>query len=637
MNCQIEYTSCDYSLSFTFPGETVSIAAMFPGICHQESTMPTVSSTSGFIPHPQAQTGLLGNAAHGASSTLAADTAVDAAARPGRAVRAVAPGLSALSSRKQQRLAVKKLVGEIEKLQLEGVCSQPDSSASRVHRPQGPTCGTAYFSELEVSHARLVDYIDAGLSEEPPPLSFSRTTKNTLAITGGAITGVACVATMTAAVVASTGAAIGCTAVTLPIGAVAEVINLAKAWDWWHFDRCDIIPGNLLLAGALIPLDVVAAVIFNDGGYNCKRLHELTVTPIARIGQFWNGVDYGLRPRLTTAEIANQTESRAAEELQRHAGPTTVRDIASTSTVGPVSQVADTPARLIRRPHGVVASAAAGTTPSRHWRFLETGPGATAFNTFQARLAGTAEYNNVASRRSLVRRVDHLVETMHRSPSLRNLCFGIAISGTESCTDRIALALNDMEVALVNEKAATGLYSTNELFAAGLGQFKLKLLDDIAMAKIASLRAQNISPDEVEIRLAYPTELGSRLRLPGVVKSMQYRSIARVTAGEIRAAERTVKASFNRNAQVDYLAGWEPWRQSLERRQPVEYTEMRREIAKAREAISTKPDEMSEQEWLTALDQQAMSERVQSFELARKMTNRFLDANRRKVIHALTI
>lgn len=261
------------------------------------------------------------------------------------------------------------------------------------------------------------------------------------------------------------------------------------------------------------------------------------------------------------------------------------------------------------------------------WRFSETEINAAAFNVFQARITSTAEYRNPLSRPALVRRVDTLVEAMCASDALRATCFDIASDSIRSCGDRVALGLNDMEQALISENAESGQLSTDKLFHTGLGCFKKQILDEIAVAKIKDLNRGGGAVDAIEVRLAYPTELRDRLALSGVTQSMQYRASARVTEQEITAAENTVKEKLNQGEGVDFLVQWRPWRKAMEKAHPEAFHALQQAIQVKRDAISTMPAHMTDQEWLDALAKQKTDETRQSTDLVKRLTHTFISRN----------
>ena len=209
---------------------------------------------------------------------------------------------------------------------------------------------------------------------------------------------------------------------------------------------------------------------------------------------------------------------------------------------------------------------------------------------------------------------------MRTSPALREICFSIAADATQTCGDRIALALNDMLLAHIDYKASAGHYSVRELFSIGERFFKMAELDRIVVEKIGPY-----SSDPIEMRLAYQTELSNRLDLPGVGRSMLYRDLAHVSAHDISVAERRIRQKMERGEAVDFLVQWRPWRQQLERQYPEEYERVRVFNQPAREAIACQPRGMTEQRWREAFDRQAANEAAQFTDTTDRLTRAFME------------
>ena len=222
-------------------------------------------------------------------------------------------------------------------------------------------------------------------------------------------------------------------------------------------------------------------------------------------------------------------------------------------------------------------------------------------------------------------RIDGLVAAMKESDDLRAACFNLAEGASATCGDRVTLALNDMEMAHINHDAETGRYSMLELFALGDGFFKLQVLDEVAVQKIAEFNLAGRDIDEIEIRLAYQTELAQRLALPGVAQAMLYRTCANLNKGDIDAAEARVLRQVGRGTSIDFMVQWQPWRQALERAHPQEYERVRVYNEPERDAIVCQPPRMNEQEWREAFDSQAAAEASQIAVTSRRLTRAFME------------
>lgn len=348
---------------------------------------------------------------------------------------------------------------------------------------------------------------------------------------------------------------------------------------------------------------------------------------IGSLNAFPSAMTYVTRPRLSTAIIAAGTAAQISAELTRYySGALTDEERAFLDAHGSAISRTDTPLAMSSQssespavPSGV--SAIDGTS---RWYFPETEVDAIAFNAFQAQVTETAEYRNPHSKPGVVRRIDLLVEAMRASPSLRATCFAIASDAAQTCGDRVALGLNDMEQALLIENAESGKLSPEDLFSKGIGSFKKQVLDEIALAKINDLKRLGIPADEIEIRLAFQTELFERLDLPGVTNEMRYRASAKVSKGEIASAERAVRQKIAQGDAISFLTQWRPWCKAMEKTDPEAFRALADAAQAKRDAISIMPAHMSDQEWINALAKQKNDEETQTADLLKRTTLRFI-------------
>jgi hypothetical protein len=242
------------------------------------------------------------------------------------------------------------------------------------------------------------------------------------------------------------------------------------------------------------------------------------------------------------------------------------------------------------RPRGL-----GGWAPDATWAATSQAEGAEAFQQFLGRLHGKdgamapAEYNNWASRPAFVARVDALLDAMEKSPELRATCLSIAAEATASCGDRIALALNDMEIAHINDDARRGRYDDAALFKLGRGMYRIDVLDKIATDAIARQHASGGKVEPVEIRLAYQTQLASRLDLPGVSHAMLHLSEAHVTPRELDDAAKSVRRQEAATGGLDFLVGWQPWQEAMKRRNPTAFALVQQSIRAQQEAFAVLP------------------------------------------------
>ncbi len=271
---------------------------------------------------------------------------------------------------------------------------------------------------------------------------------------------------------------------------------------------------------------------------------------------------------------------------------------------------------------------AMGTTtyppPPASWQFPETEEFAEAFNRFQSRLAWTAEYRTPQTHTMMVARVDKLISAMRKSPTLRGLCFVIADNSLRHCGDRVALGLNEMELAHIDVQAASGKFTTEELFLLAEGFFKVHTLDKIALAKIGRLRNAGFEVDEVEIHLTYSQKLAGVLQLPGVTRNILFGS-HHVTAEDLAEAEGLVRQGLDQSASVDFIAKWTPWQNAMERLHPEAYELVRQLQTVERDALSIKPFRTSEHEWMESFKTLEKREASLIHDVTTRLTRKFLE------------
>ena len=271
--------------------------------------------------------------------------------------------------------------------------------------------------------------------------------------------------------------------------------------------------------------------------------------------------------------------------------------------------------------------------PSETQRATGGGPGSAAFQAFLDRLCGRtgpaspAEYNHAASRPAFVARVDALLDAMETSPPLRETCLAIAADATISCGDRLGLALNDMEIARINDDARQGRYSDLELFRLGRGMYRLSVLERIAIDTIQQQALRQRYLDPIEIRLAYQTKLAAELDLPGVSHAMLYPGEAHLSRHDFRVAAGAVRALERETGGIEFLAEWQPWQEAMKRRNPEAYSRVERSIQDQQEAFSILPESLSSQVQRTLYDGVSSRTRAAIIDFTRMQTVVFISEN----------
>lgn len=275
----------------------------------------------------------------------------------------------------------------------------------------------------------------------------------------------------------------------------------------------------------------------------------------------------------------------------------------------------------------------AGWTAEATGRATGKAADAKAFRTFLDRLQGNndtmapAEFTNWTFRPAFVFRVDALLDAMETSPTLRATCLMIAADATDSCGDRIGLALNDMEVARINDDAIQGRYSDAALFTLGRGLYRLDLLEGVVTDALTNRETTGRKTDPVEIRLAYQTQLASRLDLPGVSHAMLHLSEAHLKPHDLDNAAATVLRTEAATGGINFLAQWHPWQEAMKRRNPQSFALVERSIEAQQEAFAVLPDSLPSQVQRSLYDELANRKKAEIENFTKTETVKFLSEN----------
>lgn len=219
---------------------------------------------------------------------------------------------------------------------------------------------------------------------------------------------------------------------------------------------------------------------------------------------------------------------------------------------------------------------------------------------YLARLRETADFENRSTRRILAGRIVGLVRTMDALPDLRELLLAQMAVALTSCGDRLALSLNDMEIAERMALIEGSPAQQHQELARSL--IALEEVRRLADAKVRSLP----SFDEIEIRLAYEIRVGMALReasrraggngieLPVSTRAMLYPACAgQVTSEDIEvAADMALTAARDETRLKNFLSSWPAWQRMLRAEQAA---------ALKRDDIVVTPDSMLTAEHRAAL------------------------------------
>ncbi|ANW02897.1 NEL-type E3 ubiquitin ligase domain-containing protein [Bradyrhizobium icense] len=215
------------------------------------------------------------------------------------------------------------------------------------------------------------------------------------------------------------------------------------------------------------------------------------------------------------------------------------------------------------------------------WQRFAEEPGAQDYARFLDRLRGTVNYGNEAFRQAVV---EDLRQAAAR-PRLREHFFEQALGASDSCEDRITLAWNGMQTARLNADVEEGAYDgrLDELLQHGRVMFRLGALDGIARETVNSLHRADPDADidEIEVYLAYQTQLRDPLELRHVAPDMRFLNVSHVTEDDVARAATSVRDQ-EATGFADYLpTRWQPWESVLRRIAPGDHAVMQERLIDA--------------------------------------------------------
>ena len=263
------------------------------------------------------------------------------------------------------------------------------------------------------------------------------------------------------------------------------------------------------------------------------------------------------------------------------------------------------------------------------WHAIGAEEHAEAFRTFLLKLPETADYVSEPCRPAFMQRIQQLLDVLQTTPALRTKAFELVFEAASSCGDRVALALNNIEIARINYNAEQGHTTAEELITLRTGMFRLRVLEELAHQKIAALRNQTEDIlDEVEVVLGFQVLLAAEMDLPAVSRSMRYQRSSNITPADLQHAREQVALREQRNEFVKFIAEWQPWQNQLQRLRPNDFAELDRRVADERARLAEQPGYTSDNDYVELCRQmEAMQRTRQTFSLE-NWTREWLVQNR---------
>lgn len=216
------------------------------------------------------------------------------------------------------------------------------------------------------------------------------------------------------------------------------------------------------------------------------------------------------------------------------------------------------------------------------WSALPVQDNVTAFATFLARVRESGDYRDAKPelKAATQQRVTALLAQLETDPTLREDCFNLALDAVNTCGDRVALRLMDMEQMAIHcdARAAidTGKFDIDPrpLIDLCKGQYRLAIIAAAAENKAATMNFT----DPIEVHLGYLTKLAAPCKLPVRITTMLYPACAGVTNEDLANISKKLMSTGaspeecedNNRAYQKFLAASGLIRQLLTRLRPAD-------------------------------------------------------------------
>ena len=194
------------------------------------------------------------------------------------------------------------------------------------------------------------------------------------------------------------------------------------------------------------------------------------------------------------------------------------------------------------------------------------------FNSWLTRMEYVKDYDHSHTRLQLMTRMDKLLSAMNQAlmtsgQQALSPFLAIAHEATASCTDRITVGLNNMELELVSQQAESGALNVNELTALAREMFVTDQTREFANNKVRELRQQGKNDiDEIEVHLAYQVGLKQQLQLTLGSQDMTFSDLSMVTTEDIQTAADQIRQQLSDPDQMlAHYAQWTPLHKYVER------------------------------------------------------------------------
>lgn len=174
------------------------------------------------------------------------------------------------------------------------------------------------------------------------------------------------------------------------------------------------------------------------------------------------------------------------------------------------------------------------TTPA-DWSAFQSSLHAPQFAQFLLRLRETSQYLDVRTKSNFQQRVVNLLRQLQDDAELRGTCFNLAHDAVETCGDRVALRMLNIETVCFDKRMEVqiraGEFNNNPQVVVNhvRAQYRLQALADAASAKIETLHFC----DEVEVMLGFIVAFGGEFKLNVQMDTLLYGACSNITPEDV--------------------------------------------------------------------------------------------------------
>jgi len=189
---------------------------------------------------------------------------------------------------------------------------------------------------------------------------------------------------------------------------------------------------------------------------------------------------------------------------------------------------------------------------------------------FLSRLTTTAEYKNSSTQPILAGRVLKAFQLMEENDDIKQQSYDKIYHGLTSCDDRIISALDEIELLVKLYELENSTMNKKDLREIGKSYFFLEKVGE----KVNEHKKTLGWVDEIEVSLAFQTELTKRFKLPISTENMIFRRCAGATKEQIQAYGDAIEKEYTEEKLDNFLKIWSPWLKHCRREEVPPYKEL---------------------------------------------------------------